>query len=94
MEVHAPLGAAALLDRGERVGQVEVAGQPVAAALDHLVEIDRLVERPQLARGLGPDLGTRSAALSCSFGIAIPAPRRASRLPAGSSNSTAAWQTS
>src|SRR4029450_6051545 len=52
MAMHAPLAAVGPLDFSEGGGEVEVAHQrTIGAALDHLVQIDTLVEALELRQG-------------------------------------------
>src|SRR5690606_4817855 len=80
VEMDPPLGAVVLCERLERLGQVQIPGDPAVLARDHLMQIDRLVERPKLLRRFGPDAGhgQRGAELQLRYADA----RRAQRLNA------------
>src|SRR5690606_30931150 len=55
-------------------------GEPAVLARDHLVQIDRLVERPKLLRRFGPDAGHAQRGTELQLGYADA--RRAQRLHA------------
>ena len=90
--VDTPLRPIRCADRFQGLRQVGEAGHGTALALDRLVEIHRLIEGPRWSAVARVTSILRAA--SCSLKMPIPARRSMATLSAGSSNSTAAWQTS